>query len=1696
MRKSVKRMMALLLTSMLLLTACTDLQLPPYGLEETTDSEVTTDGTVTTEGEDSTEGEETAEEATTEEPTTEEPTTEEITDAEGTTDSEETMGEVTTEPSCAASGHSWGAWSTVSEPTCTANGKERRECDNCDHYEEQDIAATGHSYNSVITAPSCTEQGYTTHTCSCGDSKVDTYVAAQGHSYGKWNTTSSPDCETTGKEKRICANCDHYQERDIDATGHKYKATVTDPTCTEQGYTTHTCDCGDSYVDSYVAARGHIEVADVGYSATCTEPGMTNGSHCSACNSVITVQTIIPALGHSYSTDWSSDATYHWHSAICEHSSEISDKAKHTYDANNICIVCEFFTRLDTPVIDRVEYDVIYWNEVEHADMYLVRVNGDYEYKTRSTSCDLSLVKNSEGKALTVSTRKAPIQIKVQVMALVSGQYAASEWSVVDSSYTYVPAYSNNSTVATLTGYKIGYGYNLVEDEYLKITNASSLSVFDVSKLLTLGRYNVTPNAAGASTYYSYSSVDEFIAKSEAGFDVSMNLNIPMAGTLKAHMNYVGSEHFKNYAYNQTFVADVAVTVEDHELLDLRDEYLQYCLSFDFLDVLNRRTLATEHMSDAELVAYIYQNYGTHVILGVTTGGSYTAQYTVSTNEETIATSLKKVVETGMNVNFDDIFGVDIGVDLTASGENSWKTQTTEAHFKTRFTGSTGGATFDPSPSSLTSAVKEWQNKISPTSVRFTKNGAISMASLIRTVDSGLADAFEAYVDERSDDTYKEMYGQYEKNLTRLISAPVVENGKNVIRIDLSSFQRSGSMENAYDPNFLENILTIYPIMYGTKIDTIIISGGFDGATGQQNLINGFSVKLSKEWNRNVEIVVENLGVICASDYGLIDTSAITKNINVTVNYVGANMIQETDGEYHFYAQKDDTTYEFIFDPTNIDNIDFTTTNMEADKLSIPIANRDNYAFVGWYAGDTQVTDSLGVLLSSYATTGERVTLKAKWDTITYTITLNDQRATTPGTEKFYQKYTVGFFSDFENGTPIEQITIPTRTGYVFGGYYASVSENATANAVGNTQYINEQGEIIRDTKSFTRNTMLYALWLPTVYTITLDNDGATSAGSSAYYQRYEDGVYLDEACTQVGAIQIPTKPGYTFAGYYMSVTNNNTMNASGSMMCVDAGGVIVAENTQFTQDVTLYALWTQNILITLNHEEADTTGLTVLYPKTDDGVYEDITLEHRIYVITIPTKEGYMFGGYYEQVSNNNTLKALGDTQVVSPSGEINPTIMHYTESVELHALWIKDTVNLQMPQTARSVKASEPVVDTVILPWDLETLHTIGCTGFMVTVKNCKTSVSAMTMCSLPMVYASSISGSTLYNEFVELGIADYTFNFFLPIEKLENVNKFAIRWMVGIGGWKLTGGEISITAVYGDKTNVSFVHYGTIVQQTQIKVYGQPYGTLPTPTRKGYTFDGWYLNDELITSESVVNTREAHTLVAKWIPNTYSIVYNANGGTGSMGSNDKCTYGKNITLLTNNYTRFGYVFTGWNTKADGSGFSYANEESVSIATTNDNDTVILYAQWDIIDTYTITYNDFSVGRDDAKGDTIYLDNYFNLEDLRNLGYSNVTVVQTFNVKATWTNNKGGYVCNKVLWGGRSLWNDSPDDTTFDYTNVHYFSEPGGPVYIQWSNTRPLGTNTSLQFSFSSFNPWSIFTGYRADYQITNYSIQIIFS
>ena len=159
--------------------------------------------------------------------------------------------------------------------------------------------------------------------------------------------------------------------------------------------------------------------------------------------------------------------------------------------------------------------------------------------------------------------------------------------------------------------------------------------------------------------------------------------------------------------------------------------------------------------------------------------------------------------------------------------------------------------------------------------------------------------------------------------------------------------------------------------------------------------------------------------------------------------------------------------------------------------------------------------------------------------------------------------------------------------------------------------------------------------------------------------------------------------------------------------------------------------------------------------------------------------------------------------------------------------------------------------------------------------------------------------------------------------------------------------------IPATFASYTVIYDANNGTGVMENQeIATNAYAYLTKNAFTRPGYVFAGWNTAPDgsgtaLANSARVRNlsSEPEITLYAQWKPNTYNIKYYGNGGTGSM-SIQTATYGVPTTLKANVYTRAGYVYAGWNTKADGSGRAVADGEAVTDLITAG--TAYLYAQW----------------------------------------------------------------------------------------------------------------------------------------------------
>lgn len=140
---------------------------------------------------------------------------------------------------------------------------------------------------------------------------------------------------------------------------------------------------------------------------------------------------------------------------------------------------------------------------------------------------------------------------------------------------------------------------------------------------------------------------------------------------------------------------------------------------------------------------------------------------------------------------------------------------------------------------------------------------------------------------------------------------------------------------------------------------------------------------------------------------------------------------------------------------------------------------------------------------------------------------------------------------------------------------------------------------------------------------------------------------------------------------------------------------------------------------------------------------------------------------------------------------------------------------------------------------------------------------------------------------------------------------------------------------------------------------KPYGSQLGTLPTSSRTGYTFRGWFTATSGGTQISTTTTMPANnvTYYAQWSANTYTVNYNANGGTGTTASSSH-TYGVAKALTSNGFSRTGYTFLGWSTSPSATTATYTNGQSVSNLSSTNGGTVTLYAVWKV-NSYTLTFN-----------------------------------------------------------------------------------------------------------------------------------------
>ena len=283
------------------------------------------------------------------------------------------------------------------------------------------VDALGHKYNAAVTNPTCTTAGYTTYTCSvCGDTYTDDEVAAKGHTASETVVENNvdPNCTSKGSYDKVvyCTVCEVEISRDIvvvNELGHDYKAVVTAPTCTEKGYTTHTCSrCKDSYKDSYVDALDHdMQQAEAAIAPTCTQVGKEAVMKCSRCDH-ITGGAEIDKLDHN----------------LVQVEAQAPTCTEIGWDAYEYCKRCDYTTYQEKAALNHTAGETVVENNVPAT----CTEDGSYDNVIYCTVCDAEISRNT----VTVDALGHDYEAVVTAPTCESDGYTTHDCTRCDSVYT------------------------------------------------------------------------------------------------------------------------------------------------------------------------------------------------------------------------------------------------------------------------------------------------------------------------------------------------------------------------------------------------------------------------------------------------------------------------------------------------------------------------------------------------------------------------------------------------------------------------------------------------------------------------------------------------------------------------------------------------------------------------------------------------------------------------------------------------------------------------------------------------------------------------------------------------------------------------------------------------------------------------------------------------------------------------------------------------------------------------------------------------------------------------------------------------------------------------------------------------------------------------------------------------------------
>ena len=584
---------------------------------------------------------------------------------------------------------------------------------------------------------------------------------------------------------------------------------------------------------------------------------------------------------------------------------------------------------------------------------------------------------------------------------------------------------------------------------------------------------------------------------------------------------------------------------------------------------------------------------------------------------------------------------------------------------------------------------------------------------------------------------------------------------------------------------------------------------------------------------------------------------------------------------------------------------DFTISKYPGEEISIGAPTRSKHNFTGYKLtmdnndgnAPTSVTQSAsgfkGIMQMG------NFTLNAQW---------------TPW------KHTVRYDANAKNDTSVKGIpasqsktanvdiklssSVPTRNGYTFLGWNTKADGKGTAYAAGAIYKNDQNGGTVT----------LYAQWTPWKHVLHYNKNVPTSSTSQTVSNMPVDQTKTFGQLMTISNL-VPTRKGYTFAGWYTQSNGTGTKYNPGSNYAADQNGGTVNLYAKWTP-------WTYNIKYDQNVKSTSSSKTVTDMPAAQTKTQEiDVTLSSMT-----PKRNGYIFAGWSTSANGSVEYK---------PGSRFTKDLDSNGASITLYAVWTpwKHTIHYNS-----NIPTNAPTGTTTVSNMPGDQTKTFD---EKLMISSNKPTRKGYNFAG----WSTSANGNVVYQPGAE----------YKNDQNGGTVTLYA-KWTA----WKHTVTYDKNVPVNSKKTDVKNM------PGNQTKIYDQNL-TLQSnvPTRIGYTFVKWTTNKDGTGTAYQPGSQYSYnrdsdggtvTLYAVWTPWKYTVRYDKNVPANSssqtvsnMPADQTKTEEVVLTLSSNKPSRNGYIFNGWQAQINGKAVDYQPGAKLSYDVDDkDGSTIILKAQW----------------------------------------------------------------------------------------------------------------------------------------------------